>query len=196
MRRSENDTVRLQRRNRRAQFSLDMVIVRVDQFEHHPIPEFGRLQHAAEKHLVDPVGTLPLAPVGDGAVTVVERDDEIGARTAQPLGGDRGHIAELIDRRLDPALHLRSDIGFAVDHAADGLQAHSCVRRHVAKRHLLPPAPHPPKVSLIARAASGPPLDAPTPTRARNRSRAGPEKRLHRLSSSLCFQASRRPRRD
>src|SRR3546814_3124027 len=57
-----------------------MVVMRVDQLEDHAIAIFGAFQHPAEQHLVDPVDPLPPLPVGDRALAVVDREDEIGSR--------------------------------------------------------------------------------------------------------------------
>ena len=78
MRRCQYDAVGLQRGNRRTQFAFDMVIMRVDQFEDHPIAMFGAFQHAAQQHLVDPVSALPGLPVGNGPFAVIDGKDQIG----------------------------------------------------------------------------------------------------------------------
>ena len=127
VRRSQDHAVGLKRGDGRAKLALDMVVMRVDQLDHHAIAELGAFQHAAEQHLVDPVDALPRRPVGNGAVAVVERQDQVGSRSAHPLRGDRRNIAQLVDRRLHPRLHLRRDVGAVVDHAADRLQRHPCI---------------------------------------------------------------------
>ena len=142
VRRGEDRAVGLQRGERSAQFALQMILMRVDQFEDQAIAMFGAFQHAAQQHLVDPVGALARAPVGDGAFAVVEREDEIGFGPAHPLRRDRGDIAQPVDRRLDALAHFRADIGFIVDDAAHRLQRDARVRRNMLDRDRQPPPRH------------------------------------------------------
>ena len=142
MRRCQDDAVGLQGGNCRRQLPLDMVVMRVDQFHQHAIAALPAGEHAAEQHLVDPVGAEPGLPVGDGALPVVDRQDQVGPRTAHPLGCDRGDIAELVDTVLYPLLHFRADIGLVVDDAAHGLQGNPCIRCHMLDGDGLPPPRH------------------------------------------------------
>ena len=61
-----------------------------------PIIRARRIQHSAQQHLVDPVDALARAPVGNRSISVVEREDQVGTRTAHPLRRDRRHITQLV----------------------------------------------------------------------------------------------------
>ena len=142
MRRGEDHAIGLQRRDRRAQLALDMVVMRVDQFEQHAIAVLGGFQHPAEQHLVDPVAPFARLPVGDGEFAIVDRQDQIGPRPAHPLRRDRGDVAELVDTGLHPLLHCGADIGFVVDHTADGLERNARIRRNMLDRDTLAAPAH------------------------------------------------------
>ena len=131
------NAVGLERGDRRGQLALDMVGMGVDQLEHQAIAVLGALQHPAQQHLVDPVGALPVGPVRDGAVAVVEREDKVGPGAAHALRRQRGHVAELVDRRLHPRRHFRTDVGLLVDDAADGLERNARIRRDMLDRNRL-----------------------------------------------------------
>ena len=75
--RCQYHAVGLEGRQGSTQFAFDMVIMRVDEFEDHPVAIFGALQHPAEQHLVDPVCSLPGFPVGNRPLPVIDSKDEV-----------------------------------------------------------------------------------------------------------------------
>ena len=129
--RGEDNSVGLERRYGSAQLAFDMVVMRVDQLDHHAIAMLRTGQHPAEHHLVDPVAALAGLPVGNREVAVVDREDEIGTRPAHLLGRLRRHVSQLVDARLHPLLHDRADVGLVVYDAADGLQRYSGICSNV-----------------------------------------------------------------
>ena len=131
VRRGDYHPVRLQGGDGRAKFAFDMVAMRIDQFENHPIAELCSGQHAAQQHLVHPVPPVTRFPVRNGAVAVVDGQDQIGTRSAHSLGGDRRNIPELFDTGLNLCLHGRPNIWLVIDDATDRLQGYSCIRCNV-----------------------------------------------------------------
>ena len=95
--RGQDNAIGLQRRYGRTQFPLDMVVMRIDEFEYHPIAMFSAFQHAAEQHLADPVTALACLPIGNRTVAVVNRKDQVRPRSAHPLSRDRRNIAQPVD---------------------------------------------------------------------------------------------------
>ena len=118
----------MKRGERRHDLALDMRTVRVDQLEDHAVPVLGAFQHAAEQHLIDPILALAGAPVLDGAIAVVERKQEEGARAAHAPCGEAGNIAEPRHGFAHPLLDLVADIGAVVDDARHGLQRDARLR--------------------------------------------------------------------
>lgn len=142
VRRREDNPVGLKRRERCVELALDMVIVRVDQFDDHAVAMLGALEHAPQKHLIDPVRALACPPGLDRAVAIVERKDQVRARPAHPLCCDRGNVAQPVDRGLHAFAHLVAHIGFSVDHPADRLQRDACVSSDMLDRDRLAPSRH------------------------------------------------------
>src|SRR5437588_798240 len=108
-----------------------MVIMRVYELDNRPRAKLGALQHAAQKHLVDPVHALSTDPISVLAVSVVERKDEVRSRSDHPLRGNRGHITQPIDRCLDAFAYLWADAHMIVDDAAHSLQRYARVNGDV-----------------------------------------------------------------
>jgi hypothetical protein len=95
--RSQDNAIGLQRRYGGTQFPLDMVVMRVDQLEYHPIAMLSAFQHAAKQHLPHPVAALPGLPIGNGAVAVVDGKDQVRPRSTHPLSRDRRNIAQPVN---------------------------------------------------------------------------------------------------
>ena len=142
VRRREDHAIGLKRRDGRAKLALDMVAVRIDEFDDHAEAVLRAFEHSAQQHLVDPVSALPRLPVSDSALAIVQGEDHVGSRTAHALCRNRRDIAELFDGGLHTLAHFGAHIGPIVDHAADRLQRNAGIRRHMFDRHRLAPPCH------------------------------------------------------
>ena len=83
----QDHAVRVQGRERRLDLSLQLVGMGIDQLEQHAIAMLGAFEHAAEQHLIYPVIAAAELPALQRRPLVVEGEDQIGPRAAQPPCG-------------------------------------------------------------------------------------------------------------